>query len=203
MSPTPCFWVEDTGQVELSLRRYVSGDHGCPGAGGYHNAHVDIGRADAERAADSSIGMVPVTRYADDPRWPVRCDGCDYLFVNDDQWQVNQERVYRRAGTSEEHSERRLPPGAMLDATWYHDTNWVGADGISLIVVLPGSDTPDDTRGRWWLVDGPPSNDRTKVPGWQRTGDPRDPPTLSVTPSIDAGGSYHGFLTAGALSASI
>jgi hypothetical protein len=82
----------------------------------------------------------------------------------------------------------------MFDATWHHN-HWVGADGISLMVVCP----PDlgDNRSNFWIPDGLASNS-TEIPGWTRTGDPRNPPTLTIRPSIQTG-SYHGFLTNGEL----
>lgn len=104
-------------------------------------------------------------------------------------------------------TDRTLPPGAMLDAWWYHEiTGWTGPDGIALVVVLPPEHVRSDegyvgrvdNRGNWWHVDGPSRNNGVPGPGWTRTGDPRNPPTLSVIPSINTC-DYHGFLTNGVL----
>jgi hypothetical protein len=103
-------------------------------------------------------------------------------------------------GHGGEWTDYTLPPGAMLDGTWWHDiAAYVRADGISLIIVLPpehirSDDGQIDNRGNWWDVDGPNVNGAK----WQRTGDPRDPPSLSITPSINTR-EYHGFVMAGIL----
>jgi len=109
------------------------------------------------------------------------------------------DRRWSRPGHDDGWTDRTLPPGAMLDAYWRRDTVHVGADGISLVIVLPPekrrSDTGEiDNRGNWWNVDGPNFNNAT----WNRTGDPRDPTSLSITPSINTP-DYHGFVTAGVL----
>lgn len=85
----------------------------------------------------------------------------------------------------------------MLDAFWHARK---GPDGIALVVVLPPA--KEDTRSNWWHVDGPSRNNGEPGPGWTRTGDPRNPPSLSVSPSILTDG-YHGFLTAGVLTDSL
>jgi hypothetical protein len=109
------------------------------------------------------------------------------------------DRRWTRPGHDDGWTDYTLPPGAMLDAVWYHDTAYVGDDGTSLVVVLPpGKHRSDnglvDNRGNWWNVDGPNFNGAK----WQRTGDPRNPATLSITPSIDTT-EYHGFVTGGML----
>src|SRR5207302_3339659 len=128
-------------------------------------------------------------------------EGCTYRFADDDEWQVWTEALYRRPDTGEEWTMQRLPAGAMFDATWRHDTKgWVGPDGMSLTVVLPQG--YQDSRSAMWCVDGPASGGgQLKFGAWSRTGDPKaNPPTVSATPSINAGtageaGHYHGFLT--------
>lgn len=116
------------------------------------------------------------------------------------------DRRWSRPGQDDGWTDCTLPPGAMLDATWWHDVpSWVGADGIALMVVLPPehhrSDNGEvDNRGNWWHVEGPSrgADGHLNGPGWARTGDPRNPPTLSVTPSINTC-DYHGHLMAGVL----
>lgn len=104
-----------------------------------------------------------------------------------------------------EWTDQTLPPGAMLDATWYHDIDgWRGPDGIALMVVLPPqhirSDNGEvDNRSNWWHADGPSRNNGVPGPGWSRTGDPKaSPPTVTIQPSILTG-DYHGFVQGGTL----
>ena len=88
-------------------------------------------------------------------------------------------------------------PGAMWNAPWMRDTDPAKSlckeypDGLTLVVMTPGGD---------WLVDGP-SYDGTQHHScpWTRTGDPMQPETLDVSPSIDIRGSYHGWLRGGQL----
>ena len=114
------------------------------------------------------------------------------------------DRTWNRPGHNDGWTDWSLPPGAMLDAWWYHDViAWTGADGIALIVVLPPEHVRSDNgqvdnRGNWWHVDGPSRNNGVPGPGWTRIGDPRNPPTLTITPSINTR-DYHGFLTGGVL----
>jgi hypothetical protein len=193
--PTPCFWVEATGDVDMALRRFRLSSEGdaCPVGYGYHNAEVPIGRAPDRRTPDGYSEAPPVEEYAGDVRWPTRC-ACGYAFTDEDQWQVWTESIYRRLDTGQEWAQRSMPPGAMLDGFWLPQK---GPDGIALVVVLPPA--ADDTRGHWWHVDGPSRNNGVAGPGWTRTGDPRArPPTVTATPSILTD-SYHGFLTSGAL----
>lgn len=189
----PCFWLEPTGEMELSLRRFVTDENrpcpGTPGRYSYHNAMVPIGRAPERRTPEGFFAAVPHEEFDGDARWPDACARCDYRFGADDHWQVWTDAVYRRADGAE-HSGRSLPPGAMLDGFWHPRR---GPDGIALVVVLPPE--AEDTRSHWWHVDGPASGGG----GWTRTGDPRAvPPTVDVNPSIHAG-DYHGYLRHGVL----
>lgn len=190
----PCFWVDEIEETELALRRYVSSTdetRKCPGKWGYHNAQTSIGRVPAVRDAEGYLEPIANGKsvYANDDRWPTKCDACDYEFVDDDQWQVFRERVFRGRHVDGEWSERSLPPGAMLDGFWHPQK---GPDGIALVVVLPPA--AEDSRGHWWHVDGPSRNNGVAGPGWTRTGDPlANPPTVHVSPSILTG-DYHGWL---------
>ena len=143
------------------------------------------------------MDVVPVEEFEGNPSWPTTCQnpGCDYEFTDDDPRQVWADRIYRRADTGEEYDSRALPPGAMLDGHWYPD-QWKGADGIALVVVLPPGG--GDTRGNWWNADGPAASGGK----WTRQGDPRQPETVTVSPSILTG-EYHGFLQAGFLTDSL
>lgn len=186
----PCFWTERTGEAEVSLRRYTDAE--CP-AGRYHNSSAAIGRRPLLLNTDGYVKVLPLENYAGHPLWPVAC-ACGYIFADDDEWQVDQEPIYR-ADDGREWPHRSLPVGAMQDAAWLHGFG-TGPDGIALVVVLPPEAA--DTRSHWWHVDGPSRNNGVPGPGWTRTGDPRNPPSLSVTPSILTP-DYHGFLTNGIL----
>lgn len=202
----PCFWVEDTGEVELGLRRFSWGDEErprppCAEGRTYHDASVTLGeRAAARRNDEGYLEAIPVSEYEHDDRWPPTCGHCDYVFVEDDVWQVNQHPIYRRPDTGEEWLDRALPTGAMFDAFWNH--HWgVGPDGVALMVVLPPEEPAYDTRARWWHVDGPARSEGkiSKPNAWTRTGDPRSvPPTVDVNPSILTH-DYHGYLRHGVL----
>lgn len=218
-----CYWVDDTGLVEVSLRRYISED--CPERGdspfSYCNESVDIGRSAAVRGDGRYLGSIPVSDFANDDRWPQQCSRCGRPFgplssVEDRvadgtgkllaHTQVNQEGIYRAADGRGEWPQRRLPAGAMFDAFWLHDQpdtkpdySKQGPDGLSLMVVLPYEGT--DARGSMWNVDGFASgngSNRLIYHAWARTGDPRVPGSVSATPSIVIP-PYHGFLRNGTL----
>lgn len=204
-SPVPCSWWARLDALVLYLRRYVHSDDlaGCPVLG-YHSAMAYVGSADHH---DDSDGIVAdPSDYAGDQRWPVSC-ACGYEFAPGDPWQVFTDRlmVGPRGQTS---GLRDLPVGAMYDARWQ---TWKGPDGISLMVVCP----PAVSCRNHWLVDGParPPSGEEKFPAWTRTGDPREPGTLTCSPSIEIGFSrdaagewvpsgpcyYHGHLQAGSM----
>jgi hypothetical protein len=184
----PCFWVERTGDAEISLRRYSRSDDGCPAGGSYHNVSVAIGRFPLLLSDRDTIAALYVEDYGDRPEWPSAC-ACGYAFTEDDERQVNQEAICR-ADDGREWPHKSLPVGAMQDAAWLKPFG-VGPDGIALVVVLPPE--ADDSRGQWWHVDGPSRNNGVPGSGWTRTGDPRVPPTLNVNPSILTS-DYHGWL---------
>ncbi len=185
--------------MQLALRRFMlhdSEDH-------YHAAAVDIEIEPARRDYDTGfLEIVDRDAYKHDPRWPAKCEACEYLFTETDNWVVNQSVIYVSA-EGLLWTQQNLPAGAMYDATWMPD-NWKGADGISLTVMLPTS--PPAT----WAVDAEASNCTRKGElhkCWIRHGDPR---TQSVT--VDKNGDtcqagagsiavdgYHGFLQNGIL----
>lgn len=218
-----CFWMEDTGTAEVGLRCYHSepGHTGYTCADGYHAALVWLGvRLPRERTTWQTDQGVTIESFpmaeraypvpADDSRWPATCQQCDYRFAYDDHRQVWAEQVYRRTDTGEErvlhcaHTPPGIPtaePGAMWDGWWLRDFQRnpdKPDDGITLMVRCPNTDgTPG---GQEW------SPDRRSSSGgyWTRQGDPRDPSTLTVTPSIAIGepskpNYYHSFLTNGVL----
>lgn len=217
---TTCFWLEPLGTVRLSLRRFTfavapgdveHADHrDCPESTSGHDATVWLDDVLPLKFDDHDDGYrtmagVPVKKRPlhTDRRWPQLCDACGQPFRRGDQWQVNQAEQYRRSDTGETVEMRHHPgrdlAGALYDAWWLHNytrvvngesRGFVGPDGIALVAVCPN--------GFPWEVDGP----ATGGGGWTRTGDPRQPETLTVSPSIVAGrpgepSTYHGFLRGG------
>lgn len=199
-----CFWLEPTGDVQLSLRRYISEeDRGpCP-HGDYCQAMIPFSR-EKMRLKEEPDGWHTLESYDDlkpaddDSRWPLACSRCGRDFKDGATRQLFQAEVYKRSDTGEEVTVRGYGgielAGALYDGWWLHGRKvvdkqgrtrgYTGEDGIALIAICPN--------GGAWQVDGPSGNGN----GWTRTGDPRKPETLSVTPSIVAG-DYHGFLTGG------
>lgn len=129
-----------------------------------------------------------------DPRWPAECDRCGTSFDDADLMRsMGFDRYFAGSPDDEIRTLGEMGAGAMWDAEWM---SRAGGDGISLVVRLPN--------GMDFMPDGPASNAPGKLPGWDRTGDPRKPETLTVRPSIGSGkagdpGWYHGFLTDGVL----
>ncbi len=187
------FWSEPIPFARESLRRYC--DDRCSGKRGYHSAEVVLGEIERPLGKTSEGGF----NYKD-PRWPTKCDACDYVFVPEDHWQHNVTRLYE--GDGKRFILAQAPVGAMWDATWFPESFGRGDDGIALIVMTPGGD---------WHVDGRASNctrpDDKKHKCWVRIGDPRtgiiDVGKMGDTCAAGAGsimiGDYHGFLQNGIL----
>lgn len=216
----------------------------CPGRYGYHNASSGIveirdatfGRlathgTDRRRYAEKLEGAMPDFRGGswvhcgveqglvgrDDPRWPRKCDSCDYEFGPADPWQVNEDLLYRRtdiAPTMEQPDLMRLreaPPGAMWFAWWLDGWRHQVGD-FPLVVRLPD--------GHDWMPDKMATN-CTKRKGEGGDGSDPDfrnhfcwvihgtPPGLTVDKngvtcaagagSIASPGGWHGFLERGQL----
>ena len=194
----PVFFIEPVGRNRIYLRRYASGST-CHGKYGYHDAmaficeEVDEGRASGD------------THDHADPRWPAKCDYCDYQFTAEDHWQRFSRRIYKRADTGEETTLSEAPVGACWDADWIAEGRtgfYVGDDGRCLVVRTPGGE---------WMIDARASNctmpDDNKHKCWVRHGKPEDG-TLHVdknglTCAAGAGSivikDYHGFLHNGKL----
>lgn len=178
MGPVACFIVEDTGREQRYLRRHAQGP--CPGSGHYHNAQVPyIFDVPVTLTPEGFHEVPPDQPDRSDPRWPVQCAQCAYMFVPTDTYQVFCQTWYAR-DTGERFLIRELPAGAMYDAWWMP---YKGPDGKSWTLILPD--------GIEWMIDGP-----SKGGGrWTRTG---VAPKLTVRPSILTS-TYHGWLTDGQL----
>jgi len=185
-----CFMLEPTDRVRRWLRRWVSRDNAkCPGHG-YHNAFVHIEDGPLFWSQTDSgykyYATDPLSWPHGDPRWPVKCDHCDYVFGDEDQWDLFYAAIYRRPETGEEmHIHPGLagcaPAGAMFYSDW---GTFTGPDGRSLSVITPSGQ---------WDIDHPPA-DGDKP--WERTG---TPPNVTANPSILFRGGYHGWLRNGEL----
>ncbi|MGH8260470.1 MAG: hypothetical protein ACREUG_12360, partial [Steroidobacteraceae bacterium] len=176
-----------------------------PGPMTYHNTQtfLDI----IERKFDESKHAWPIAPPSgvahEDPRWPAKCEGCDYRFTDQDRWQDFTRQIYIDRATGREYTLDEHVPGMMWDASWMHE-NWKGPDGRCLVVVRPN--------GREWMIDSQASNCTMKQDVgpfasthrcWVRHG---EPPNITVdkagrTCAAGAGsiqaGDYHGFLKAG------
>lgn len=201
---TECFFVTPVGRTRLSLRRYCS-TAACSGAYSYHNADGPVVDIIPDRIEDRAwTARAPEDWPLDDPRWPSKCDHCEYRFDDDDEWQVFRDPIYVNPATGEECSLRDRRPGMMWDAFWMREA-YRGPDGRCLVVVCPD--------GREWMIDGPAKN--CTEPNdhgpygqahrcWTRTG---EPPLITVdkshgkTCAAGAGSiateGYHGFLRNG------
>ncbi len=185
-----CFWLEDTGKVLRQFRRYRSSadkNSPCRGRYGYHNGHAPFDVVQGEPNRVISGGAMPKT----DPRWPTKCDACDYIFQPDDAWQISPTSIYRRTDTGEEMTLRDAPFGAMWDAWWF-DEHRKGPDGLHLMIKTPAGE---------WSVDGPAAFGSNSREPWKRAGDPRTPGSVSAQPSILFNGPpcFHAWLTNGEL----
>lgn len=209
----PTVYLSPTSLFERGLRRYseercptADGGHRQLGVFGYHNAYVYIDNVDLPDPMEG-YGDTPSVSDRSDPRWPVKCDYCDYVFKEPDTWQNWRSRLYTASDgrmfpinnhdapdptppVSPSESERsphagRLPIGAMYTAPWYDMLGKNNRDqpGWPLVVITPGHHP--------WLVDGDSSNGN----GWTRTGQLE---CLTCSPSILTP-SYHGHLQNGQL----
>lgn len=129
-------------------------------------------------------GYLPSEQYPKSrPEWPKKCERCEYLFQDQDEWQVNGEQ-YWEATDGQKWVLRELPPGAMFWGDWGPQIKVHPALHVMLPDKAAASSTP-------WCIDG------TATGGgyWERTG---EPPNITVKPSI-LSGEYHAFLTNGVL----
>lgn len=159
----PLTIAEPTGRYRRELRRYrssFSGGDACP-AGGYCDASATIGEVGADEASAHGDNWPH-----DDSRWPAACGRCGYTFTPDDQWQRNDNRLYRLPDGIEfafwGAFGKVAPPGTMIRAHWYDEFSG-HPDGIeSWLISLPdGGDWITSSRatgGGYWTVTGTPPN---------------------------------------------
>lgn len=202
-----CFLLEESGLERQWLRRFCHSDkEKCTGAGswGYHNAKVLL--RDALIVWTESGGRKVIKSQSwdeSDPRWPVRCEHCDYEFAESDCKQVFRRTLYKMP-SGDLTTIEDAPPGAMWFADWMlvdGSNLWRGPDGRCLAVKCPG--------GHQWMIDGRASN--CTLPNdnahkcWVRHG---TPPKVTVgkdglTCQAGAGSiqtpNWHGFLREGLL----
>ena len=159
------FWIEPLPLVALYLRRFCWSTNGkCQGKYGYHNAKIYL--KDVEAPLDRDRG--PYQWPREDPLWPRACE-CGYVFSDADQWQVFDDRVYRRMDNGDDFPLRLAPPGSLYVADWYdYDAHSFmhGYDKLSVHCVKPHGDTwcidqrasnctmPDDDKHRCWVRHG-------------------------------------------------
>lgn len=163
--------IEPTVFCRREFRRFVFSSKDKFCPLGCHDASVVIDDRLFLNADDSTIPDEDVMK---DPRWPSHCP-CGYMFQLGDEWQDNHFRLWSGAPDGKEYAlrDKLLPPGACR----------VDEDGLIFVRLPDGEDfCPNLT----W------SKERWTVSGV--------PPHLTVSPSINAVGTYHGYISAGVLS---
>lgn len=172
-----CFFLTPMEFAQQSLRRFTFGGS-CGGAPWGHDARVVTGSI--EYPGDL-MGEGKDSTPHDDPRWPVRCASCSYVFQPGDEWQTLLRRTMKRGDHGAMWTTLDdAPVGAMWYADWYP---WKGPDGHCLVVRTPGGD---------WIID----SQRGSGAIWARTG---TPPFITASPSIHFPEKYHGWLRGGVL----
>lgn len=185
--PWKMYLIESTPFCRRSLRRHhkthgVASDH-------YHDASVII-TEQFESPGTHGRGMLR-DGYENHPIWPKTCQ-CGYAFIEEDYWQVNEERLWKGAPDGKLYALREHPPGATWVCDWFPEEppngQWTGPDGKVYAVMLPD--------GLEWIIysyaSGPPPRSKWTVEG--------TPPGITVSPSIHQVGHYHGFIKGGVIS---
>jgi len=188
-----CFLVRPTSRYRQSLRRYSNDQRDCPGKMGYHDAHFDLGIS--EQPGYSYESARPANS---DPRWPAKCDSCEFHFAESDEYQLFEEHIYVDDG-GVEHTLRDRTPGMMWEMPWLHDPltdEPVVIDSAARTMLSPYYYRDWQLKrapicvvcpnGAEWIVDQRANNGE----GWEVRG---EAPTLACSPSIVVPG-YHGWL---------
>jgi hypothetical protein len=149
-----------------------------------HGATAIIGRIGEDERQEMHGDLWP----HDDEHWPQACERCGYAFTEADQWQLNDNPVYRLPDSTEFTFSRSLgmcaAPGTMVRASWYDE--YAEVPGESWLIALPdGGDwitTQKATGGGHWTVTG-------------------TAPNITATPSVwhNAPNGWHGWIRNGEL----
>lgn len=203
-----CFMLRATERERRALRRYVHREgESCAAPYRFHAASTPIGEGVIVRSSDGYMAT-PQEHDRNDPRWPAKCEHCEYVFRDDDAWQVSGDAIYVDSD-GREFSQLDAPPGGIIEAWWLFDPK--GPEDLAELPEIRSryAREPEarmllsrmyyeqwaETRpplqvftpnGRPWIVDSTANNG----PGWTVSG---DPPLLSCSPSILVPG-YHGWL---------
>jgi len=183
----PLVIAEPTGRCRRDLRRFTfSGRTGVPcSRGPGHDATAVIGEIAEAEASRTHGDNWP----HDDPGWPEACEACGYRFQPSDEWQRNDNLLFRLPDGTEFTTWGRpmdAPPGAMVRAHWYDEYS-SHPEGIdSWLIVLPDGGT--------WITSSKASDGGY----WTVTG---TAPDLTASPSIwhDAPSGWHGWIRDGQL----
>jgi hypothetical protein len=207
-----CFMVHETGTFRSYLRRFTYSSNSTCSASHYNSGHdalgPSIGVISVSKGEDGYYRPYLVTKDIlppnDDPRWPVKCESCDYQFTEKDQYKISTDQIWK-GDDGKEYFLRKPVPGMM----WYSSCageSELGPDGHCLVVVCPD--------GGLWTIDGHASNctepnDRGPFKYhhrcWCRHGTPPNVTVDKIGNTCKAGGGsiispngkYHGFLKNG------
>jgi hypothetical protein len=179
--------AEPTGRCRRDLRRFTfkgSAEVPCSREWG-HDATAVIGvitEAEAERVHGDNWPH-------DDPRWPKTCEHCGYEFRPADEWQRNDNALFRLPDGTEFTTwggAMEAPPGAMVRATWYDEYSRHPGGIDPWLIALPDGGT--------WIT----SSEATDGAYWTVTG---TAPDITVSPSIwhNAPSGWHGWIRNGEL----
>lgn len=207
-------YIEHIGTV-ASLRIYWhelrdGKNVNCPAGGSYHDARFEIARSDNKW--DEKLGGT-LEDHRDDPRWPVKCDGCGKLAPlapYENSLEIVTHQIFRRklfntkSGEPEPGDLYYVDYGCWEDDRQYCVSGWSNCSGKHLHCVLPNKTT--------WDIDSRASNctrreDKTHR-CWVRHGIPEKGEIIHVdkngnTCQAGAGSiavtGFHGFLHNGIL----
>src|SRR5882724_2887198 len=115
--PIRCFLLEPLARRRRWLMRRSHEGLPCCSRNGEHRAKVEIEEAEFPIPAPAKPAEPEWKSHRDDPRWPIRCELCDYEFAEGDDRLVFFRRVYRDESGCELILDE-APPGAMWDAWW-------------------------------------------------------------------------------------